>query len=510
MRSKKALYNIFSSLVVQVIVVIYGFIVPKIIINNYGSSVNGLISSITQFLSYITLIESGFGPVVKSVLYKPLAKKNNDEINNILYVSEKFFRKIAYIFIIYIILLSVFYPMIVSREFGYIYTITLIIIISISTFAEYFFGMTYKLFLISDQKNYIISIIQIIIYIFSISLTIILAKLNVSIHLLKLILGIVFISRPLMQNYYVKKKYNISFKNVDKKYKLHKKWDGLSQHIASVVHNNTDVAMLTFFSSLSEVSVYSVYFMVVRGIRQLVQSFTGGIEASFGNMIAKKEISNLQKKFGMYEIIFYSIATIFYSTTMVLIVSFISLYTKNVVDANYIRPIFGYLIVMGEFIWTIRLPYSSIVLASGHFKETRKGAWVEAITNIIISLILVQKLGIIGVTLGTIISIGIRTIEFVVHANKYILFRNNIESIKKIILVVIETVIILLIGNVIPLFECSSYIYWGLNGFIIFSLAFLVTMGINYFVYPDAYKELINIFKRIFDVRKKVNNNGKN
>ena len=68
MRSKKAIYNIISNLMLQFVVVIYGFIVPQIIISNFGSSVNGLISSITQFLAYITLLESGFGPVKSNVV----------------------------------------------------------------------------------------------------------------------------------------------------------------------------------------------------------------------------------------------------------------------------------------------------------------------------------------------------------------------------------------------------------------------------------------------------------
>ena len=69
MRTKKALMNVSMSLLLQILVVLYGFIVPKIIISNFGSEVNGLIASITQFLGYIALLESGFGPVVKAVLF---------------------------------------------------------------------------------------------------------------------------------------------------------------------------------------------------------------------------------------------------------------------------------------------------------------------------------------------------------------------------------------------------------------------------------------------------------
>lgn len=57
-RGKKVVLNIITSLLLQVIILICGFIVPKLIITNFGSDVNGLISSITQFLAYISLLES--------------------------------------------------------------------------------------------------------------------------------------------------------------------------------------------------------------------------------------------------------------------------------------------------------------------------------------------------------------------------------------------------------------------------------------------------------------------
>ena len=69
---KLIIKNIGSSLLLQLVTIICGFIVPRLIISNYGSDVNGLVTSITQFLAYITLLEAGFGPVVKSLLYKPI------------------------------------------------------------------------------------------------------------------------------------------------------------------------------------------------------------------------------------------------------------------------------------------------------------------------------------------------------------------------------------------------------------------------------------------------------
>ena len=498
MRSKKALYNIGTNLILQIIVIVYGFIVPKIIINSFGSSVNGLISSITQFLAYITLLESGFGPVVKSALYKPIASKDNLTIGNILKTSERFFRKIAYIFLIYIILLCFLYPLLVSNDFEWIYTVSLIVIIGISTFAEYFFGMTYRLFLNAEQKTYIISTIQIFAYILSAILIVIFTKIGASIQMIKLVSGIVFVIRPILQNYYVKRKYDINFNSADSKYELKQKWDGLAQHIAAVIHGNTDVTILTIFTTLTEVSVYSVYYIVVRGLKSLIQSFTGGIDATFGDMIAKKEHENLNKKFSMYEVLYDTISTIVFSSTIILIVPFITVYTKGITDANYIRYAFGALIVISEYIWAIRLPYSSITLAAGHFKETRKGAWVECISNIVISIILVRKYGLIGVTIGTIVAMTIRTIEFVYHTNKYILNRSIWESGKKILLVILETLVIVFISRYLPYFENISYFNWIINAIMVAAVAIIITCSLNFIFFRKEFKDVLKILKGIF------------
>ena len=502
MRSKKAIYNIVSNLVLQVVIVLYGFIVPKIIINKFGSDVNGLISSITQFLAYISLLESGFGPVVKAALYKPIANKDKKTIAGILKTSEKFFKTIAYVFLVYIILLSIFYPLLVSNNFGYLYTISLIIIIAISTFAEYFFGMTYKLYLQADQRTYVISIIQILTYFFSTILIIVMAKLGMNIQAIKLVSGVIFVLRPILQNLYVKKKYQFDLEN-NNKYELKQKWDGLAQHIAAVIHGNTDVTILTFFCKLSEVSVYSVYYLVVKGVKSIIQAFSSGIDASFGDMIAKGEHDNLNRKFGMYEVAYFTVCTIVFSCTMVLIVPFIRVYTKGITDANYVRYLFGYLIVISEYIWAIRLPYSSITLAAGHFKETRVGAWVEAITNIVVSLIFVKKFGIIGVTIGTIVGMTIRTIEFVFHTNKYILKRNIFVNLKKISLIILETIIIAFLANKFSIFTKVSYFSFILNAIVILVISSVVTLTINSLFYKSEFKSLINVFKRI--VVKKTN-----
>lgn len=60
-RTKNAALNIAFSILLQIVTFFRGLILPHIIIPAYGSDINGLISSITQFLAYISLLEAGVG-----------------------------------------------------------------------------------------------------------------------------------------------------------------------------------------------------------------------------------------------------------------------------------------------------------------------------------------------------------------------------------------------------------------------------------------------------------------
>ena len=74
MNKKIVIKNIISSLIFQFSTIVYGFIIPILIIKKYGSGVNGLVSSITQFIAYISLLEAGIGPVIKNALFKPIVE----------------------------------------------------------------------------------------------------------------------------------------------------------------------------------------------------------------------------------------------------------------------------------------------------------------------------------------------------------------------------------------------------------------------------------------------------
>ena len=458
--------NTAASLLLQLISIICGFIVPRLIIVTYGSDVNGLTSSITQFLSYIVLVEAGVGGVVRAALYKPIASADNRQISGVINATESFFRKIAYIFAGYMVVLAALYPFLVNREFNFLYTSSLVIIIGLSTFAQYYFGMTYTIFVQADQRRYISSILQMITVVLNTVFVIVFIYLGANIHILKLGTAFVYILRPVFLNIYVRRKYKFDRSVPPDRKALSQKWDGLGHHIAYFVNLNTDVVVLTLFSkisaavSISEVSVYTVYYAVVSGIEKLTESLSSGVEAAFGNIIANGEHENLNKKFALYEFVSHTLTTFMFTCTGILIVPFIKVYTKNISDADYIRPLFAYILVLAQATYCLRIPYHIVTLAAGHYKQTRNGAFAEAGINVVLSAVLVYFFGIVGVAVGTLAAMIFRTVQYAYYLSKNILCRSLFVFIKRILISALCAVASVAIMRFIPHMAVDSYNTW--------------------------------------------------
>ena len=201
-----------SGLLLQICILVSGFIIPKIVLTYFGSDVNGLVSSLNQFLSYITLVEGGISGVIIANLYKPLVDGNNEKLSSVIMTSDRFYKKIGYIFIIYSIVLAIIYPVIFKQEFSYIYVATLTIILSINLLIQYMFSLTLKNLLTADKKTYIVNFTQMGITLSNILLSLVSVWIYPNIHLLKLISGCLFLFQPLIFKNYANRNYNINWK----------------------------------------------------------------------------------------------------------------------------------------------------------------------------------------------------------------------------------------------------------------------------------------------------------
>lgn len=495
-RSKQAFKNMIIGLLYEAILAISGILIPRFIILQYGSAVNGMIGSITQFLSIIALLKGGVGGVTRAALYKPLSIGDKDQIDSILKATQNFMNKIALIFSFGVMLLALTYYWIIGdSHYSWSYCFSMVIILGIGTFSQYFFGMTSQLLLQADQKNYVWCIFQSISTLLNIIVTLFLVFTNQSIHLVKIGTAIIYSISPILLSMYVMRKYGINKQVQPNNHSINERWKAFSYQIATYIHENTDVVLLTFFSTLSEVSVYNIYSLVINScVRRVIETSFSGFDPAIGDMWARGEKDNLNKIMIIYEYLSFTLSALLFSCTSVLILSFMKVYTSGVHDINYQRPLFSFVLIMAELLFCFRMPYYSIITALGKYKETAFGAVLEALINISVSVLLIWKLGILGVAIGTFVAMLFRLIYMMSFTHNKILKRDFCKLLKFILISLFQFIIIFSFSYFIPSFGETTIFNWGLYAITIFSAGVLTWVVLSLVF---AQKEFVFVLKKI-------------
>lgn len=458
-RTKITLLNIVTSIVMQIVSIISGLIVPRLILQTFGSDTNGLISSILQFLNYIALVEGGITGVVAANLYRPLVEGDIKKLCSVISTARVFYKKISIIFIFYAIVIGILYPLLVKTDYNKIYIFILTIVLSIGLFLQYMFSLTYTTLLNADKKAYIISITTIILTIANIILTLVIIKVFPDIIVLKLGSALIFALTPLVLGLFVSKHYAIDWNEPIDKSLIEQRWNGFAINLAFFIHGSTDITLLTFLSDLRTVSVYSVYFLVISKICVLVHSITSSIEPTIGQAYAKNDHILLNHKMDQFEFTTLIVTYFFFILTGLLITPFVMFYTNGINDANYEQPLFGTILVMAEAVYTLRAPHVSLAYSANKFKDITASAYIEAAINIVFSMVFIQKLGLVGVAIGTLMGMLYRGVFHIYFTSKLVPSRTPWRYYRKILIFLIPTVLsVLICVYIFPISEVSLYI----------------------------------------------------
>lgn len=434
-RTKNATLNILFAIILQLVTFVRGLILPRIIIPAYGSDINGLVSSITQFLTYISLLEAGVGTIFRSSLYKPLADGDIDKVSGVINEQKRFYRKIGLVFVFYVIALCFIYPLIAKTKISTEYIVSFILILSISTFAEYFISLPYVSLLSADQKVRISYIVSIVYTIVNILVALFWVWLKADIRLIYLSMCVIGLLRPLFYWLYVKKHYNLSKTAAPDASALKQRWNGMVHHVSYYVHTNTDSAILTIFVGTAMVSVYNVYGAIIFGMERLITSVSAGTAAGMGNVLVSGDKKTIDRTVDLFEFVQSAATTVLFTITALMIMPFIKLYTANMTDVNYIHPEFGYVLVCAEAIYCFRCIYSTISTNANKFKETQLGAILECVVNLVLSLILTLAcgMGLLGIAIGTLAGMFVRYLAEVLFLSKNVINRSVLKAFKSLL-----------------------------------------------------------------------------
>lgn len=459
--------TVFSNLILQFVNAVCSFILPPLIISHFGSTVNGMVSSITQFISYLNIVEAGVGGAAILALYKPLAEKDCDLRNKVLTATKKLYNRSGLIFTVLVCLLSVIYPLIVANQVNKIDAGLMVLILGITGAAEFFLIGKFRVLLTADKKLYVISFIQAGGVVINTLVAVVLIKFNASILLVKLFSSLIYLSRYFFILWYVKKNYpDLKFYKDEKNTKIEQSKNVLVHQIAGLIVFNAPVIIITIFCSLVDASIYSVYALVFTGLNSLLGAFTNGMHSFLGNSIVKNEKEHLNYFYGKFEILVFFATFWAFSLAYILIIPFMNIYTKNMTDGNYIQPVLGVLFCIIGLMNNLRSPGVQLITGAGHFKKTQTRAIVEMLINIIFSIIFTVKFGMVGVLLGSVCSYSYRFFDIIIYVSKYILKKSSKKSFIRIFILLIIYLILIYLASQFSI-NVTNYFQWFLYALIL-------------------------------------------
>lgn len=497
-RLNRAFKSSLTSALYQIIVILCGFITSKLIIKSFGSSWNGVITSITRYLGLFTIIEAGINGSTRVALYKSLANNDEQKTSSIIRANDLFYRKVSIFLVFYVAVIAIILPFIVNSDKDKLLIAVMVLIVGLGSFAENCWGINSKILLMASQRRYIINLAQTISVIANTIILVVIVRLGGTIFVSKASSGIVNSIVPIALFIISRRMFRIDKHAKPDNSALKGRWDVIANSVSNIVHENVDVFFLTIFCASTEVSVYHLYYVVAGGLTKVFQVIINGIEAGFGNMWMKGETENLKRNLRQFEYIMYTMSALLFGCMMVLIVPFMAVYTRDISDVNYQRYTLGLCIGIAQILMSVRTPYVLLVQAAGHYKQVKVGAFLEAGINIVLTCVLVVKFGIVGAIVGTIVANAFRTVQYGIYTSKHMINRSFIDIVKRFSWMSICLLISIPLSQyVINYMPSSNWLTWLLDAMIVFVIHVFILFVGSIIFYRNDFLGCFAMLKRL-------------
>ena len=421
-RARSFLTNSFWSMALMVVTTVVGFIVPRSVIGCYGSSVNGLVNSLTQLVSYISLVEAGIGAAAVFALYRPLAAGDQGEVDAVVTAAKRFYLQAGCVFTVLIAGLAVGYPMAVDVP-GLSAADVAVLVVSLGAtgFLDFFLLAKYRVLLTASQRNWVVQVGGIVYKVLYAVIVVTMASAGLPVAWVFACAVAAVLVRTIILMVFTRR----AFPDVDfsssRRRRLDQRWDAFYLQVLGAVQSGAPVLIATFLlEDLQVVSVYSVYMLVANGIQSIGLAFSNGTQASFGDVIARGEAAALRRAFGEFQTALYTLNGVLCGVGAALIAPFVALYTAGVADIDYGRPMLALLVMLNVLLYHLKTPQGLLVIAAGHYRQTRAQTTAQTVILVVAGIALGYFFGIEGVVAGACLSNLYRDVDLMLYVPRRI------------------------------------------------------------------------------------------
>jgi len=405
-RTGKSLLNIMSGVTLQAVLIGLGFFSRKVFVDTLGFTVLGINGLFMNIIAFVSLIELGIGTAIICNLYKPLAEKNVPALQGLMSFYGKTYRKIALTISIICAAMLPFVHLLFKGEMSVPHLRIVFALFTVETVIAYLFVYK-KNIIIADQKQFLINSILITSNIISTAAQIAVLIYTKS-YFYFLAVRIVF---RLAENLYISRTASrrYPFLNDPEKHILPNELRKTitSNTKALILHyfalyfvNSTDNLIISHYLGITYIGFLVNYQMIFQAILNFISQFSTGIIPGFGNLLALESKEKAADTYYSAFFISFLICNFAAASLLNLTQPFIKLW----LGTKAILPFSVLLLLVADFtVLGMTVVGGSIRSSAGAFKHDRYFHLFAALINLVVSIALVQKLGLPGVIIGTLI-----------------------------------------------------------------------------------------------------------
>ena len=497
-RIKSTTINSTVALLSKVLIFVLQFICRTVFIRVLSTEYLGVNGLFTNILTMLSFAELGIGNAIIFKLYKPIADNNTEKIKTYMKFYQKAYILIGIVILTIGILIIPFLKYMINDVPDIKENIYFIYVLFLANSTISYFFTYKKSIIIGYQKEYITTIINFVAVLIQniVQTVILLVTKNYILYLL------IQISATFLDNFIASKKADKMYPFIkEKEYKKISKNEEkkifadvkslILYKIGYILSNGTDNIVISTFVGVSEVGLLSNYTTITTAITAFLSSFFNGFTASVGNLNTSDDKKKKESIF--YQILLLSFLIYgFVSIAVILLINdFISMWlgSKYILDLSICLALGFNMYVDG-----MRFVNYTFRNTMGLFKKGRFIPLISSISNIILSVILVQYVGIFGVLIST----GLTRLFITTMYDPYLLHKYKFNtSSKRFYLTYLYYLIILVIVFFICKFIISKILIDGILGFVIKGIAIMMITYIIFFIFVFRTKEFKELKEKL-------------
>lgn len=494
-RTKRSLYNILSTSFPMLAIAIIGMIKVQVMLDVFGLEVSGFAFYVASLSAYLMLFEGGLPTIFAHYLYEPYNTKNTQGVGELVNsIKIKYFKVFRW-YLLSLCLLAFIAPIPFIEKLDYRFMVLIFLVMGLKTYLGLFMSR-YNIMFTVDQKAYIPSIISNFEVIINLILFIVLARLGVNFVLILAIdLLITMISKIIIYMIYIKSYRH--FHMVEGYYPI-EDMDTTPMYfhaLTGVIVSQTDSVIITNLIGLAASTTFGIYNTVFSSLRQLVLPFVNVFNPGLASLYHESK-ERFNSVFSTFITWCFLIGT---SISAALIISYdYFLYiwlSHNAVIVSFLA------IGLSFFLYTaiVISPINALNNLFGNYRETLKFTILEGVLNVVLSLLLLSKFGIVGVIISTVITsflnIGLRLV-FVFNKLHPGLTMTYLRMVSISLVVMVANIVIL---NMLP--DTVNFLTWVLYTL----LAFVINFTVLVLIYKVVCRqEMDMILNKLFSFMKKT------